>query len=44
MRSAFQRDNPNAIVEFLDAGHFALETHLNVIATAMKESLAKALV
>ncbi len=24
---AFTRDNPNAHVEFLDAGHFALETH-----------------
>ncbi|BFU96937.1 MAG: putative 3-oxoadipate enol-lactonase [Nitrospira sp.] len=24
---AFQRDNPNARVEFFDTGHFALETH-----------------
>ena len=24
---AFKRDNPNAHVEFLDTGHFALETH-----------------
>jgi len=39
---AFQRDNPNAVVEFLDTGHFALETHVNVIATAMKGFLAKA--
>ena len=41
---AFQRDNPNAVVEFLDTGHFALETHVNVIATAMREFLAQALV
>lgn len=25
--TAFQRDNPNARVEFFDTGHFALETH-----------------
>ena len=24
---AYQRDNPNAIIELLDTGHFALETH-----------------
>jgi pimeloyl-ACP methyl ester carboxylesterase len=24
---AYRRDNPNAVVEFLDTGHFALETH-----------------
>jgi pimeloyl-ACP methyl ester carboxylesterase len=24
---AFRRDNPEAVVEFLDTGHFALETH-----------------
>jgi pimeloyl-ACP methyl ester carboxylesterase len=39
---AFRRDNPNAVVEFLDTGHFALETHVNVIATAMRKFLAKA--
>jgi pyruvate/2-oxoglutarate dehydrogenase complex dihydrolipoamide dehydrogenase (E3) component/pimeloyl-ACP methyl ester carboxylesterase len=39
---AFRRDNPNAVVEFLDTGHFALETHVNVIATAMRGFLAKA--
>jgi hypothetical protein len=44
MLGAFQRDNPNAVVEFLDTGHFALETHVNAIATAMREFLAKALV
>ena len=39
---AFRRDNSNAVVEFLDTGHFALETHVNVIATAMRDFLAKA--
>lgn len=29
---AFQRDNPNAIVKLLDAGHFALETDLLAVA------------
>lgn len=28
---AFKRDLPNAIVKFYDAGHFALETHVNEI-------------
>ena len=29
---AYARDNPNAIVELLDTGHFALETHVRQIA------------
>ncbi|KAI0349470.1 alpha/beta hydrolase fold protein [Trametes cingulata] len=29
---AFKRDNPNAIVKFVDAGHFALETALDEVA------------
>jgi pimeloyl-ACP methyl ester carboxylesterase len=37
---AFQRDIPNAQVEFLDTGHFALETHAGEIASAMKEFFA----
>jgi pimeloyl-ACP methyl ester carboxylesterase len=37
---AFRLDNPNAIVRFLDTGHFALETHLEDIAGAMREFLA----
>lgn len=37
---AFRRDIPNAIVQFLDTGHFALETHLEEIATAMRTFLA----
>jgi pimeloyl-ACP methyl ester carboxylesterase len=39
---AYQRDNPNATVQFLDTGHFALETHVEEIASAMREFLAKA--
>jgi pimeloyl-ACP methyl ester carboxylesterase len=37
---AFPRDNPNATVQFLDTGHFALETHINEIAAAMRQFLA----
>jgi len=36
---AFRRDNPNAVVRFLDTGHFALETHLNEVAEAMHHFL-----
>jgi pimeloyl-ACP methyl ester carboxylesterase len=38
---AFQKDIPNAIVKFLPTGHFALETHLEDIAGAMREFLQK---
>jgi len=37
---AFRRDNPNATVQLLDTGHFALETHLEEIASAMRQFLA----
>jgi pimeloyl-ACP methyl ester carboxylesterase len=37
---AFRRDIPNAIVQFLDTGHFALETHLEEITSAMRTFLA----
>jgi pimeloyl-ACP methyl ester carboxylesterase len=37
---AFRRDIPNAVVQFLDTGHFALETHLEEIASAMRTFLA----
>jgi pimeloyl-ACP methyl ester carboxylesterase len=37
---AFRRDNPNAVVQFLDTGHFALETHVEGVATAMRSFLA----
>jgi pimeloyl-ACP methyl ester carboxylesterase len=36
---AFRKDLPEARVEFLDTGHFALETHLTEIAGAMKNFL-----
>ena len=37
---AFRKDNPNALVQFLDTGHFALDTHVAEIAAAMKNFLA----
>ena len=37
---AFRKDIPNARVEFLDTGHFALETHVVEIAARMKDFLA----
>ena len=36
---AFRKDIPNAQVRFLDTGHFAIETHAEEIAAAMKEFL-----
>jgi pimeloyl-ACP methyl ester carboxylesterase len=33
---AFRRDNPNATVRWLDTGHFALETHVEETANAMR--------
>ena len=36
---AFRKDLPDATVELLDTGHFALETHAMEIATAMKAFL-----
>jgi pimeloyl-ACP methyl ester carboxylesterase len=38
---AFRRDNPNALVQLLDTGHFALETHVDEIALAMKQFLRR---
>ena len=37
---AFRRDLPHATVRFLDTGHFALETHVVDIATAMRDFLS----
>ena len=37
---AFKRDNPNAVVQFFDTGHFALETHAREIADAIRTFLA----
>jgi pimeloyl-ACP methyl ester carboxylesterase len=38
---AFRRDNPNAEVHFYDTGHFALETHVEEIAAAIRGFLGK---
>ena len=40
---AFQRDIPNATVQFLDTGHFATETHVVEIAAAMRQIPAEAI-
>jgi pimeloyl-ACP methyl ester carboxylesterase len=37
---AFTRDIPDAVVRFFDTGHFALETHANEIAAAIRDFLA----
>ncbi|WP_330110072.1 alpha/beta hydrolase [Methylophaga thalassica] len=34
---AFKRDNPKAVVELLDTGHFALETHVGYITQRIRE-------
>ncbi|WP_213993739.1 alpha/beta hydrolase [Sodalis sp. dw_96] len=34
---AYKSDNPNAVVELLDTGHFALETHVEYIAKRIRE-------
>jgi pimeloyl-ACP methyl ester carboxylesterase len=36
---AFKRDIPGAVVRFLDTGHFALETHADEIAAAIRDFL-----
>jgi pimeloyl-ACP methyl ester carboxylesterase len=36
---AFRRDMPNAEIRFFDTGHFALETHCDEIAAAIREFL-----
>jgi len=38
---AFQRDNPEAVVNLLPTGHFALETHVEEISAAMREFLSE---
>ena len=37
---AFKRDIPNAVVRFFETGHFALETHVDEIAAAIRDLLA----
>lgn len=39
---AFKRDNRNAVVELLDTGHFALETHVDYIARRIHEVIGHA--
>ena len=34
---AFKKDNPSAVVQFFDTGHFALETHAPEIAKSIRE-------
>lgn len=34
---SWKRDNPNAVVELLDTGHFALETHVGQIAKRIRQ-------
>src|SRR4051812_7277072 len=36
---AFKRDNPNAVVQFFDTGHFALATHAKEIADSIRAFL-----
>jgi pimeloyl-ACP methyl ester carboxylesterase len=38
---AFKRDIPDAEVRFYDTGHFALETHVEEIATAIRDFLGR---
>lgn len=38
---AFKRDLPGADIRFFDTGHFALETHADEIATAIRDFLAR---
>ncbi len=38
---AFKRDNPNAEIHFFDTGHFALETHVNEIASIIRSFLSR---
>jgi len=40
---AYRKDLPKAKIQFLDTGHFALETHVVEIATAIKDFLAYSL-
>lgn len=40
---AYRKDLPHATVQLLDTGHFALETHVEEIAQAMREFLAQSI-
>ncbi|MES2600884.1 MAG: alpha/beta hydrolase [Pseudomonadota bacterium] len=39
---AYRRDNPDAVVQMLDTGHFALETHAREIAVAIDRLMSHA--
>jgi len=39
---AYRRDNPDAVVQLLDTGHFALETHAGEIAVAIDQLMSRA--
>jgi len=41
--AAYKRDIPNAVVQMLDTGHFALETHAGEIAAAIDDLLTNVL-
>ena len=41
---AFRKDLPNANIQFLETGHFAIETHVVEIAAAIKDFLAATVV
>jgi len=41
---AFKRDNPEAEVHFYDTGHFALETHVQEIASEIRDFLGRKLI
>jgi pimeloyl-ACP methyl ester carboxylesterase len=41
---AFKRDIPDADVRFFDSGHFALETHCDAIAAAIRDFLSRAII
>jgi pimeloyl-ACP methyl ester carboxylesterase len=40
---AFKRDIPNAVVRFLDTGHFSLETHAGEVAAEIRKFMEKSL-
>jgi pimeloyl-ACP methyl ester carboxylesterase len=40
---AFRRDDPNTTVTLLDTGHFALETHVDEIASAIDDFLSRSI-
>jgi pimeloyl-ACP methyl ester carboxylesterase len=39
--AAYKRDNPNAVVELLDTGHYALETHVEEETSGTRRFLSR---